>query len=277
MIVTCPSCSARYKINDEKIKGKGAKITCLKCAHKFVVLKTDLPGENTLKEAPTPAANTSVSHTAPRADDIRHRDFREVHVTWKVRKGIGLTYDFHDLATLLEYLEDEQVDPSDHLAYDARTWTQISSIDDLEQHFRKVWDMAVAGRLPLLRIDHSLDEDEADAPTTIVRHGSNLADQIRRAVQEANEATPSPNPGNPVGDHVPGTAAPTAPMPEKRSGNDRSSSGGPDPFAGLKAKADAERKADGPSTAMMAFIGLAVVALVIVLLMGLGIIPIPFA
>ena len=274
MIVTCPSCSARYKINDEKIKGKGAKITCLKCAHKFVVLKSDVP-DNTLRDAPTPSANTSVDHTAPRADDIRHRDFRQVHVTWKVRKGIGLTYDFHDLATLLEYLEDEQVDPSDHLAYDARTWTQISTISDLEQHFRRVWDMAVAGRIPLLGIDHAMDEDESDAPTTIVRHGSNLADQIRRAVQEATE--PEPTAGGAMGE-VPGAPAPTAPLPDKRTpGLATDKPGAPDPFAGLKAKAQAEREPDRPSMTVVAFIVFAVLVLIAVLLMGLGLVPIPFA
>jgi|GEM_PF-1409207 len=37
MVITCPSCSARYRLNPEKIKGRGAKITCPKCSHVFVV------------------------------------------------------------------------------------------------------------------------------------------------------------------------------------------------------------------------------------------------
>lgn len=37
MIVTCPSCDARYRIRDDKIEGKGARITCPNCGHKFVV------------------------------------------------------------------------------------------------------------------------------------------------------------------------------------------------------------------------------------------------
>ena len=37
MIVTCPSCSARYKFDEAKLKGRAAKITCPKCAHKFLV------------------------------------------------------------------------------------------------------------------------------------------------------------------------------------------------------------------------------------------------
>jgi predicted Zn finger-like uncharacterized protein len=37
MVITCPSCSARYRLNPEKVKGRGAKITCPKCSHIFVV------------------------------------------------------------------------------------------------------------------------------------------------------------------------------------------------------------------------------------------------
>jgi predicted Zn finger-like uncharacterized protein len=37
MVITCPSCSARYRLNPEKIQGRGAKITCPKCSHVFVV------------------------------------------------------------------------------------------------------------------------------------------------------------------------------------------------------------------------------------------------
>ena len=37
MVITCPACSARYRLNPQKIAGRGAKITCPKCAHVFVV------------------------------------------------------------------------------------------------------------------------------------------------------------------------------------------------------------------------------------------------
>lgn len=38
MIVSCESCKSRYKLDDNKITGRGAKITCPKCKHVFVVL-----------------------------------------------------------------------------------------------------------------------------------------------------------------------------------------------------------------------------------------------
>jgi predicted Zn finger-like uncharacterized protein len=41
MIVTCPSCSSRYRVPEERIQAKGARITCPNCAHKFVVHRGD--------------------------------------------------------------------------------------------------------------------------------------------------------------------------------------------------------------------------------------------
>lgn len=47
MVVTCPSCSARYRLNPDKMKGRGAKITCPKCAHVFVVFADGASGSAT--------------------------------------------------------------------------------------------------------------------------------------------------------------------------------------------------------------------------------------
>ncbi len=44
MVVTCPSCSARYRLNPDKMKGRGAKITCPKCSHVFVVFADGASG-----------------------------------------------------------------------------------------------------------------------------------------------------------------------------------------------------------------------------------------
>ncbi len=41
MIVTCESCKSRYKLDDAKITGRGAKITCPKCKAVFVVYAKD--------------------------------------------------------------------------------------------------------------------------------------------------------------------------------------------------------------------------------------------
>lgn len=57
MIVSCESCKSRYKLDDSKITGRGAKITCPKCKHVFVVL------------APPPAMADSPRPTLPPQGD----------------------------------------------------------------------------------------------------------------------------------------------------------------------------------------------------------------
>lgn len=51
MIVSCESCKSRYKLDDSKVTGRGAKITCPKCKHVFVVLAPTA----SLADAPRPA------------------------------------------------------------------------------------------------------------------------------------------------------------------------------------------------------------------------------
>ena len=86
MIVTCPSCNARYKINESKIKGRGAKITCPRCSHRFVVYREKASGPQI-------------------PDDVVKLDFSTLGITWRVRKAIGVTYEFNDLATLEEQVQ----------------------------------------------------------------------------------------------------------------------------------------------------------------------------
>ena len=56
MIVTCERCSARYKLDDNKIKGRGARITCPKCQHVFVVYRRGAEAEAT-SGAPAASSN----------------------------------------------------------------------------------------------------------------------------------------------------------------------------------------------------------------------------
>ena len=173
MIVTCPSCSTPYKINEAKIKGRGAKITCPKCSHRFVVYR---PGEG-------PNAASDVPN------DLATMDFSAVGITWRVRKGGGVTIDFHDLATLKDYLEDEQIKRWDKITYDMREWVPLDSIANIEEYFWDVYQRAENGEINVADPDEE-EEDESDAPTTIVGRRSSLASDIRRAVQDA--MTPAP-------------------------------------------------------------------------------------
>ena len=78
MIVTCESCKSRYKLDDSKITGRGAKITCPKCKNVFVVYSrpegTPDPTGMSAKDAPKPSApgravaGATAPKPAPRAE-----------------------------------------------------------------------------------------------------------------------------------------------------------------------------------------------------------------
>jgi predicted Zn finger-like uncharacterized protein len=177
MIVTCPACHARYKINEGKIKGRGARITCPRCAHRFVVYR----------ESAQPPRNTTPSN-------VPTLDFSTLGITWRVRHGLDVVWEFHDLATLRRWLSEGRVDTWDRISYDNRDWRGLDRIPDLERLFHETWEKARRGEIetgaddPPSVIDD--EEDDSDAPTTIVGRGSDLASEIRQAVTA--EATPAP-------------------------------------------------------------------------------------
>lgn len=186
MIVTCPSCNSRYKIDAAKIKGRGAKITCPNCSHKFVVYKE---GESVVDPSSTSGVRKSIIPS-----DIGRRSFPDVGIVWTIRKGVGVTYEFSNLNQLRDYLDEGTVTPQDVLSYNAKDWVPINEIGDLEAYFHDIWKKAEAGEIKLATSEDT-KEDESDAPTTLVGHGSALADEIRRAVQEATTPAPAADRG----------------------------------------------------------------------------------
>jgi predicted Zn finger-like uncharacterized protein len=215
MIVTCEHCGAKYKLDDSKITGRGAKITCPRCRNLFVVYRTSdngvpqdggtagtsggyrstsgsYPGVNPRAAAPAPAPVPE-----PRID-VHTLDFRRVGIpSWKVKVKIGLVYDFSDYRTLRKYIQDGRVTQGDHLSYDAETWVPIASIPDLEQYFIDTYVRRQADAKP-----NGREAGEDDGPTVIVGAGT-LASSI-----SAHLAAPPPP--TPAGATVSGTSAAAA-------------------------------------------------------------------
>ena len=196
MIVTCPACSARYKINANKVTGRGAKITCPRCEHRFVVHR-----------------DSSQAPKRPTPESVDQLDFSTLGITWRVRHGLDVTWEFTQLSTLKGWLESGRVDTWDRISYDNRDWESLSAISNIEAHFHEIWEKARRGEIettpdvdPPSEFDE--EEDESDAPTTIVGRGSDLASEIRQAVTA--EKTPAssmrislpPSPSKPVPAHV---------------------------------------------------------------------------
>jgi predicted Zn finger-like uncharacterized protein len=167
MNVSCPSCRARYRVSDDKIKGRGAKITCPKCAHRFVVYRS---------EDGTP--------------DVGGMDFRTMGLMWKASRGVGLVHEFHDLDGLRELMSDGRVDHHFRITLDGHTWTPLDAVPDLDAWFFERWQAAKRGEIKAVEQPRAEADDEADAPTMIAGRGSSLASEIRQAVSA--EATPPP-------------------------------------------------------------------------------------
>lgn len=113
MIVTCPSCSERYRLSEDKIQGRGARITCPSCGHRFVVYR----GE---KEPPAPAPRpTAVPVTFARQGNIVRPqsipDPDEEAPTTLMARGSG----YADVRKMLAESQDEADDeasPAHHQA-----------------------------------------------------------------------------------------------------------------------------------------------------------------
>lgn len=200
MVVTCPACTARYKLDDSKIKGRGARITCPKCSHKFVVYK-DQPAP---EKKPAPVAKAT-SEVPP---DLATRDFNLVGITFTIRKSIGLTYEVISMVQLERFRSDGRIEGGDEISWDRQSWTRLDGIDDEESWFWDVWQRAERGEirskmqvgLDEAEEDDEDDEDDEDAPTSIIGTGSNLAEEIRKAVQE--QETQAPHTPSPVSREV---------------------------------------------------------------------------
>jgi predicted Zn finger-like uncharacterized protein len=183
VIVSCEACKSRYKLDDSKVGGKGARITCPKCKHVFIVQIRDadgptvppLPPVRPPAAPPTPERVTGgglvVPPPAPSAPivpsseaelrseppteeraargDLAARaallDFRKVGVTtWKVKVKIGLIYDFSDIKTLRKYITDGRVTSGDVISYDGKTWRKLGEIPDLDAFFVETWESLAA-------------------------------------------------------------------------------------------------------------------------------------
>ena len=196
MVVTCENCSARYKLDDNRISGRGAKITCPRCRHVFVVYK-DRPaaeaggrvavGGGVLQapkpppEAP-PSPPTGVDAASAEAE-VDALDFRKVGIqAWKVKVKIGLVYDFSDYRTLARYIAEGRVTASDKLSHDGTEWTEIHQIPDLAAHFVSVYRKLEAAQAA--GADEEEEEDfEDDEPTNIMGMGGEaFEDSAAKAV-----------------------------------------------------------------------------------------------
>jgi len=185
MIVACDNCGARYKLDDDRISGRGARVTCPKCRHVFVVYRhaESPPAAEADGSAPVQEEVVSVQEEASGLD-AHELDFRKVGIqSWKVKVKIGLVYDFSDFKTINKYIREGRVTGSDLLSHDGQTWTPISDIPDLAAHFCEVYVSAQRNEA-LPTADVSADEPNQAPSETL---STDLNDALANAMADADE------------------------------------------------------------------------------------------
>jgi len=171
MVVTCDHCGARYRFDEDRISGRGARITCPRCRHVFVV-HNEVP--EAVEEAQEPQKPL----------DVHKLDFAGVGIrSWKVKVAIGLVYDFSDYKTLRKYIKEGRVTESDNLSYDNENWVEIGSLPDLKQYFVDVYMRAESAQVAA-QIAAAAAEEAAAHPT------EEEAEAIADALLESMETEP---------------------------------------------------------------------------------------
>ncbi len=122
MVITCPSCSARYRLNPDKIKGRGAKITCPKCTHIFVVFSDQASQSTPGAAAPQVPPIAKGPDTA--GDLLARRD-REL--TTGAFKAVGIDVDDDTDRSLTQSGKIRVVAPGPRKARRSRSATTIDS------------------------------------------------------------------------------------------------------------------------------------------------------
>ncbi len=232
MIVTCEHCKARYRLSDSKIKGRGARITCPKCRHVFVVYvegADQAPAgdeESNSHAASRPEPQAPPEPEPPKAENL---DFRKVGIsTWKVKVKIGLVYDFSDISTLRKYIQDKRVTADDVISYDGAEWVRIGEIPDLDAYFLRIYEEHEQ-RLKGEGAEED-DEDFEDGPTMVVGMGS-LRANISTGVFQKPGAPPADQPLEDTPTPVPTPLPTPKPAPKPAPAGDQRFV---DPFDALK-------------------------------------------
>ena len=122
MKITCPSCSARYSIDDAKVKGKAFKFTCKKCGQTHVYRSTS---DGAAAVSSGAAAASSAPAAAPRAGGGY-----EEEAVWYVAVGEEQQGPY-TTQQIREYAQTDQLDPESYLWKEGmEDWLPVQQIPE---------------------------------------------------------------------------------------------------------------------------------------------------
>ena len=96
---------------------------------------------STVDEAKTETAvETAISSEQIASLDVNGLNFASVGIkSWKVKKPIGLMFEYSDYKTFQKSLNDGRISSGDQISPDGKSWTPMSDIDDFEFFFCKTY------------------------------------------------------------------------------------------------------------------------------------------
>lgn len=121
MKITCPSCSARYSIDDAKVKGKAFKFTCKKCGQTHVYRGT---GDGAAAVAAAAQAAPAAGAAAPAGGGY------EEEAVWYVAVGEEQQGPY-TTQQIREYAQSDQLDPESYLWKEGmEDWLPVQQIPE---------------------------------------------------------------------------------------------------------------------------------------------------
>lgn len=113
MVISCPECSTRFRVDENKIPAQGAKIRCARCKHVFAVTppapEPAVLNEEPLQEEPSPAMESAPEPPAPPEDPVTETAPAESEETTPADDDFG--FDDFDSSEIGAGANDE-LDPS---------------------------------------------------------------------------------------------------------------------------------------------------------------------
>ena len=132
MQVKCDRCGQNYEVNDSRISPQGAKIKCPSCANIFVVR----PAKNAAA-AQEPASNpndSAVKLQTPikpkSAAEPKSEPPKVEEDEWRIQ-NMGLTYTFHDLESLHNWLAGRPALDGVKIAHNKDDWKELGDYPDV--------------------------------------------------------------------------------------------------------------------------------------------------
>jgi predicted Zn finger-like uncharacterized protein len=83
---------------------------------------------------------SEITNEEIQALEVTTLNFADVGIkSWKVKKSIGLMFEYSDFKTFMKSWNDGRINGDDHISPDGKEWVSLSTIEDFEHYFCKIY------------------------------------------------------------------------------------------------------------------------------------------